>query len=196
MADLEDHAPRPLALICGTLASKDTAGFLAPLQGAGAGGARRADRRRARRPAGRGGRGDRPERRPRSRRLRQRRLGARQFLAAREWPTPPRILIAGSLYLAGAVLRSQRRRAALTCSCAQPRRQLSPLVASFALAVVRPCRRSTAAIELRVLGRVGRHIGLGAGLLVVAVLQMAGERGLALAVDLALEVVGNALRAP
>ena len=26
------------------------------------------------------------------------------FLAAREWPAPPRILIAGSLYLAGEVL--------------------------------------------------------------------------------------------
>ena len=27
------------------------------------------------------------------------------YLAAREWPVPPRILIAGSLYLAGEVLR-------------------------------------------------------------------------------------------
>ena len=29
---------------------------------------------------------------------------ALSFLAAREWPAPPRILIAGSLYLAGEVL--------------------------------------------------------------------------------------------
>ena len=29
---------------------------------------------------------------------------ALRFLAAREWPKPPRILIAGSLYLAGDVL--------------------------------------------------------------------------------------------
>jgi dihydrofolate synthase / folylpolyglutamate synthase len=29
---------------------------------------------------------------------------ALRFLAARDWPVPPRILIAGSLYLAGTVL--------------------------------------------------------------------------------------------
>ncbi|MBV8663919.1 MAG: bifunctional folylpolyglutamate synthase/dihydrofolate synthase, partial [Hyphomicrobiales bacterium] len=29
---------------------------------------------------------------------------ALRFLAARQWPVPPRILIAGSLYLAGEVL--------------------------------------------------------------------------------------------
>jgi dihydrofolate synthase/folylpolyglutamate synthase len=31
---------------------------------------------------------------------------ALRMLTARDWPTPPRILIAGSLYLAGEVLRA------------------------------------------------------------------------------------------
>ena len=31
---------------------------------------------------------------------------ALRFLAARQWPVPPRILIAGSLYLAGEVLEA------------------------------------------------------------------------------------------
>ena len=43
------------------------------------------------------------ERRPRSR-GRDSVAAALRFLAARDWPKPPRILIAGSLYLAGAVL--------------------------------------------------------------------------------------------
>ena len=149
MADFEDHAPRPLALICGTLTSKDTAGFLrhfkglaqealaVPIVGEHAARPRRGSRR------------DRPQRRPRSRRLRQRRLGA-------EIPGGARLADAAAhpdrrLALSrrrGA--RSQRRRAALTQispSQSPARRQLSPLVASFALAVVRPCRRSTAAMS-------------------------------------------------
>jgi dihydrofolate synthase/folylpolyglutamate synthase len=105
MADLEDHAPRPLALICGTLASKDTAGFLSHFKGlaqetlavpiAGEHAARSAEDVAA---IARG-------------------VGvnaaacdgvasALKFLAAREWPVPPRILIAGSLYLAGSVLEA------------------------------------------------------------------------------------------
>jgi dihydrofolate synthase/folylpolyglutamate synthase len=32
--------------------------------------------------------------------------GALRFLSARSWPTPPRVLITGSLYLAGAVLEA------------------------------------------------------------------------------------------
>ncbi len=47
--------------------------------------------------------------------------------------------------------------------------------------------------ELLVLLRVGRHIGLRAGLLVVAVLQVALERSLALGVVLALQIVGHVL---
>jgi dihydrofolate synthase/folylpolyglutamate synthase len=103
MADLEDHAPRPLALICGTLASKDTAGFLRHFKGlaqetlavpiVGEHAARPAEEVAA---------------------IAQS-VGleaaacdsvasALRFLAARDWPTPPRILIAGSLYLAGATL--------------------------------------------------------------------------------------------
>ena len=103
MADFEDRSPRPLALICGSLATKDTAGFLShfkglaqetlavPIVGEHAG-------RTAEEVAGiaRG-------------------VGlsaaacdsvasALRALAAREWPRPPRILIAGSLYLAGEAL--------------------------------------------------------------------------------------------
>ena len=105
MADLEDHAPRPLALICGTLASKDTAGFLRHFKGlaqealavpvVGEHAARPAEEVAA---------------------IAQS-VGleaaacdsvasALRFLAARDWPKPPRILIAGSLYLAGAVLEA------------------------------------------------------------------------------------------
>jgi len=105
IADLEDHAPRPLALICGTLASKDTAGFLGHFKGlaqealavpvAGEHAARPAEEVAAI----------------------ARSVGieaaafdgvasALKFLAARPWPTPPRILVAGSLYLAGSVLEA------------------------------------------------------------------------------------------
>jgi dihydrofolate synthase/folylpolyglutamate synthase len=105
MADLEDHAPRPLALICGSLANKDTAGFLRHFKGlaqealavpiVGAHAARSAEEVAA---------------------IAQS-VGleaaacdgvasALRFLAARQWPMPPRILIAGSLYLAGAVLEA------------------------------------------------------------------------------------------
>ena len=103
MADFEDQSPRPLILICGTLNTKDTAGFLrhfkglaqetlaVPISGEHAG--RSADDVAA---FARG-------------------VGlnaaacpsveaALRFLAARDWLTPPRILIAGSLYLAGTVL--------------------------------------------------------------------------------------------
>jgi dihydrofolate synthase / folylpolyglutamate synthase len=103
MADMEEASPRPLALICGALNTKDTAGFLAhfkglaqetlavPILGDHAG--RPADEVAAI----------------------ARVVGldaaacasveaALRFLAARDWPIPPRILIAGSLYLAGSVL--------------------------------------------------------------------------------------------
>jgi len=105
MADLEERSPRPLALICGSLASKDTAAFLAHFKGlaqealavpiAGEHAARSAEEVAA---------------------IAQS-VGldaaacdgvasALKFLAARQWPIPPRILIAGSLYLAGAVLEA------------------------------------------------------------------------------------------
>jgi dihydrofolate synthase/folylpolyglutamate synthase len=103
MADFEDHSPRPLALICGTLASKNTAGFLAhfkglaqetlavPIVGEHAG---RAAEEVAAIARGVG----------LSAAACDSVASALRFLAARDWPTPPRILIAGSLYLAGQVL--------------------------------------------------------------------------------------------
>jgi dihydrofolate synthase/folylpolyglutamate synthase len=103
MADFEDAAPRPLVMICGTLKSKDTAAFLAHFKGLarevvavpipGEHAARPAEEVAA--IAARAG------------------LAARvsagvgaalDALAAESWPVPPRVLITGSLYLAGAVL--------------------------------------------------------------------------------------------
>ncbi len=102
MADLEDQAPRPLALICGTLATKDTAGFLAhfkglaqetlavPISGEHAGRPAEEVAAIAREVGLNAAASDSV-------------ASALRFLAARAWETPPRILIAGSLYLAGAV---------------------------------------------------------------------------------------------
>ncbi len=103
MADFEEASPRPLVLICGTLATKDTAGFLShfkglarealcvPISGEHAG---RSAEDIAAISASVG--------------LPATAVGgvaaAFRNLAAREWPAPPRILIAGSLYLAGEVL--------------------------------------------------------------------------------------------
>jgi dihydrofolate synthase/folylpolyglutamate synthase len=105
MADFEDQASRPLVLICGTLGTKDTAGFLrhfnglaqetlaVPIAGEHAG-------RTAEEVAGFA----------QSVGLNaaacQSVEAALRFLAARDWPVPPRILIAGSLYLAGLVLEA------------------------------------------------------------------------------------------
>ncbi|MGD0722893.1 MAG: folylpolyglutamate synthase/dihydrofolate synthase family protein [Roseiarcus sp.] len=105
MADFEDQAPRPLALICGTLNTKDTAGFLrhfkglaqetlaVPIVGDHAG-------RSAEEVAGFA----------QSVGLNAAACAsveaALRFLAARDWTVPPRILIAGSLYLAGLVLEA------------------------------------------------------------------------------------------
>ena len=103
MADFEEAGSRPLALICGTLTSKDTAGFLAhfkglareviavPISGEHAG--RTADEIAAiaRNVGMEASAAD--------------SVGAAlDALAQRTWERPPRILIAGSLYLAGAVL--------------------------------------------------------------------------------------------
>jgi dihydrofolate synthase / folylpolyglutamate synthase len=105
MADFEEQAPRPLALICGTLNTKDTAGFLrhfnglvqetlaVPISGEHAG-----------RPA------EEVAAFAQSVGLNaaacQSVEAALRFLAARDWAVPPRILIAGSLYLAGLVLEA------------------------------------------------------------------------------------------
>jgi dihydrofolate synthase/folylpolyglutamate synthase len=103
MADFEEAAPRPLAMICGTLKTKDTAAFLAHFKGLVreviavpipgehiarpaeevAGFAASAGLAASVAPG----------------------VGAAlDALCGRDWPKPPRILIAGSLYLAGAVL--------------------------------------------------------------------------------------------
>ena len=103
MADFEDCSPRPLALICGTLASKDAAGFLAhfkglaqetlavPIVGEHAGRPAEEVAAIARGVGLSAGACDSV-------------ASALRFLAARDWRKPPRILIAGSLYLAGQVL--------------------------------------------------------------------------------------------
>ena len=105
MADFEDQSPRPLVVICGTLATKDTAGFLRHFKGlaqellavpiAGEHAGRSADEV-AKIAATVGIQAvasadvD----------------AALRFLSARSWATPPRVLITGSLYLAGAVLQA------------------------------------------------------------------------------------------
>jgi dihydrofolate synthase/folylpolyglutamate synthase len=104
MADFEDASPRPLAMICGTLTTKDTAGFLTHFEGLarevvavpilGEHAARSADEVA----------------------IIARSVGlnataaenvgaALDLLAQRDWSKAPRVLIAGSLYLAGAVLQ-------------------------------------------------------------------------------------------
>ncbi len=103
MADLEEKAARPLIVICGTLTTKDTKAFLhafvglaqeviaVPVEGEHAG---------------------RPARDVAACALAvglpaaacQGVTPALQYLKARAWPVAPRILVCGSLYLAGAVL--------------------------------------------------------------------------------------------
>ena len=100
MGDIEEIASAPLVLVCGTLSTKDTAGVLAAYAGvarrlfavpvAGEHGARTPDEIVALA----GGVG-----------LEAEATGgladAFDRIAARKWGTPPRILITGSLYLAG-----------------------------------------------------------------------------------------------
>ncbi len=103
MAELESRAPRPLVLICGSLATKDTTGFLKPFAGLA--------REVLCVPIG----GEHAGRPAREIAEAARAAGldfavcagvseALRRLAEAPWTTPPRILIAGSLYLAGAVL--------------------------------------------------------------------------------------------
>ena len=105
MADFEDRAARPLIVICGTLATKDTSAFLrafaglaqevlaVPVEGEHAS-------RPARDVAACAIAAGLPAAACQS--VEQ----ALTFLRARTWPVAPRILIAGSLYLAGSVLRA------------------------------------------------------------------------------------------
>ncbi len=103
MADLEDKAPRPLIVICGTLTTKDTTAFLRafaglaqeviaiPIEGEHAG-------RPARDVAACAAMAGLPAAACASV------ADALAYLGARDWPTAPRLLVCGSLYLAGAVL--------------------------------------------------------------------------------------------
>lgn len=104
LADFEEKAPRPLALICGSLATKDTAAFLRAFSGL------------AQEVLAVPVNGDHAGRTPREVAAIANAEGipavacesldsALRFLAARDWAAPPRILITGSLYLAGDVLR-------------------------------------------------------------------------------------------
>ena len=103
MADFEEANPRPLTMICGTLSAKDTGAFLAHFKGLareviavpipGEHAARTAEE-----VAGFATRAGVPARVAIS-------VGAAlDLLSAEGGAEPPRILIAGSLYLAGAVL--------------------------------------------------------------------------------------------
>lgn len=103
VADLQARDPRPLALVCGTLANKDTAGFLSHFAGLAA--------TVVAVPIG----GEHAGRPPQDVAAAARGLGlaaaaepglteAFEALAARHWPSPPRILVCGSLYLAGEAL--------------------------------------------------------------------------------------------
>jgi dihydrofolate synthase / folylpolyglutamate synthase len=104
MADFEEKSPRPLILICGTLATKQTRAFLRPFKGLA--------QEVIAVPIG----GDHHGRSPAEIAFAAQQEGipaaasesvgsALEYLSARDWSAPPRILITGSLYLAGEVLR-------------------------------------------------------------------------------------------
>ena len=103
MAEGEDHSTRPLVLICGMLTTKDPRSFLASFKGLA--------QELIAVPVG----GDHSGRSAEDVAAIAAEIGieaascagveaAMRFLAARDWPVPPRILITGSLYLAGEVL--------------------------------------------------------------------------------------------
>ena len=103
MADFGDRTERPLIIICGTLTTKDTGAFLrafkglaqevlaVPVQAEQYGKPAREVAAAAKAAGIAAAACESAE-------------TALRFLAARQWPLPPRILIAGSLYLAGEVL--------------------------------------------------------------------------------------------
>lgn len=104
LADFEDKAARPLALICGSLSTKNTAAFLRAFKGL------------AQEVLAVPVTGDHAGRSPREVAALANAEGipavaceslesALRFLAARDWRVPPRVLITGSLYLAGEALR-------------------------------------------------------------------------------------------
>jgi dihydrofolate synthase/folylpolyglutamate synthase len=104
MADFEEKSPRPLILICGTLATKETRAFLRPFKGL------------AQEVVAVPIAGDHYGRLPAEIAFAAQQEGipaaasgsvgsALEYLSARDWSASPRILIAGSLYLAGEVLK-------------------------------------------------------------------------------------------
>ena len=107
LAEMEERHPRPLALVCGMLATKDPEAFLRPFAGlaqeliAVPVVSEGEDRRGAHDPdrilAAAAAAGIPAARCPDV-------PSALRFLAARGWPVLPRVLVAGSLHLAGEVL--------------------------------------------------------------------------------------------
>jgi len=105
MGDLEHQSPRPLVLIAAMLTTKDGAGFLRPFHGLAsellavpvrhsAAGRKTAELAALAREAG-------------LKAVESSSLeAALERLSERSWPTPPRILLAGSLYFAGDVLEA------------------------------------------------------------------------------------------
>jgi dihydrofolate synthase/folylpolyglutamate synthase len=103
MADFEDNMQRPLVVICGALTTKDTSAFLEAFKGLAqevlavplkAEYEAKPAREIAAQANGIGIRAAACESVE----------SALKFLTVREWRVPPRILITGSLYLAGEVL--------------------------------------------------------------------------------------------
>lgn len=103
MAEFEDMTQRPLVIVCGSLASKDTGGFLRPFKGlAQEVLAVPVNADQYAKPAAAVAAAATANGIPAA--ACESVKSALAFLAVREWPAPPRILIAGSLYLAGEVL--------------------------------------------------------------------------------------------
>jgi dihydrofolate synthase/folylpolyglutamate synthase len=103
MAELEDKMQRPLVIICGSLASKDTGGFLRAFKGlAQEVVAVPVNADQYAKPAAEVAAAATANGIPAA--ACESIKSALAFLVAREWPAPPRVLIAGSLYLAGEVL--------------------------------------------------------------------------------------------
>ncbi len=103
MAEFEERKPRPLVVVCGFLASKDTGGFLEPFNGlAQEVLAVPVNADQYAKPAADVATAANAKGFPAA--VCDSVKSALLFLAARDWQLPPRILITGSLYLAGEVL--------------------------------------------------------------------------------------------
>ncbi len=103
MADFEERRARPLVMVVGMLGTKDSAGFLEPFAGMAQEVLAVPDAKPDGRPAGSGSRQDRPIVRNSGHGLREHRRRAGQRFGNVNG-SAPRVLICGSLYLAGEVL--------------------------------------------------------------------------------------------